>query len=191
MASDGELNERHRIFCQEYILDWNGTRSYQAAYPDASYETAMANASTLLRKAKIQAYIKELQDDLEKQAGISRLMVANELKKLAFSSISKLHNTWIERAEFEDLTDDEKASIQEIDTKILKKNIGTTKKPEIVDVEYIKVKLYDKVRAIESIKKMLGYDAPEKHDHTSKGEKINNIQIEIVHTENKGNKSTA
>lgn len=28
-------------------------------------------------------------------------------------------------------------------------------------------------------------------DHTSKGEKINNIQIEIVHTENKGNKSTA
>lgn len=29
------------------------------------------------------------------------------------------------------------------------------------------------------------------HDHTSKGEKINNIQIEIVHTENKGNKSTA
>lgn len=31
----------------------------------------------------------------------------------------------------------------------------------------------------------------EKHDHTSKGEKINNIQIEIVHTENKGNKSTA
>ena len=79
---------------------------------------------------------------------------------IAFSSIAHLHNTWIERKDFESLTEKQKSSIKSISTKILKKNVGTNEDPEIIDVEYVKVELYDKIKAIERICKMLGYDEP-------------------------------
>lgn len=48
-------------------------------------------------------------------------MVLSEFAKIGFSSIAYLHNTWIERAEFDKLTDDQKSSIKSISTKVLKK----------------------------------------------------------------------
>lgn len=83
---------------------------------------------------------------------------------MAFSSISEMHNTWIERKEFDKLTDSQKASIKSISTKVLKKNVGTKEDPQIVDVEFVKIELYDKIKAIECINKMLGYNEPEKVD---------------------------
>ena len=83
-----------------------------------------------------------------------------ELSGIAFSSIADMHNTWIERKEFEKLSRKEKSAIKSISTKIFKKNIGTSDEPEIVDVEYVKIELYDKIKAIERICKMLGFDSP-------------------------------
>lgn len=157
------LNASQEEFCKEYIFDFNATRAYQKAYPESSYESAMSSSCDLLRKPKIQDYIKTLQEDLEKQANISRLMVLQEHKKLAFSSMSRLHDTWITRKEFEELGEDERDCISEIQTRVVKKNIGTKQEPEIVDVEEIKVKLYDKQKALDSISKMLGYNEAEKH----------------------------
>lgn len=57
------------------------------------------------------------------------------------------------------LSKKEKSAIKSISTKTLKKNIGTRDEPEIVDVEYVKIELYDKIKAIERICKMLGFDA--------------------------------
>lgn len=167
-----EINDAQKRFCQEYIYDFNGTRAYQKAYPNASYETAMVNSSVLLRNTKIEAYCKELQKDIAKQIGVSAIMLGNELKKLATSNIALLHKDWLTREEFNELSDDVKASIQEIDTKILKRNIGTAKEPDIVDVEYIKIKLHSKIQAIELLNKMLGYNAPEKHELIGNSTKI-------------------
>ena len=150
-----ELNERQKIFCNEYIYDWNATRSYNIAYPDEkrSNDTTRVMACRLLTNDNIQSYIKEIQSDIQKQAGISRLMVINEHKKLAFSSIAHIHNKWIELKDFEQLSDDQKDCISEIDTKVLKKNLGTRDEPEIVDVEYVKIKMYDKQKSLfESVK---------------------------------------
>ena len=158
-----ELNERQKKFCDEYIYDWNASRAYSVAYPDEkTNESIRANASRLLTNDNIQAYIKEIQADIQKQAGISRLMVINEHKKLAFSSIAHLHNKWIELKDFDSLSDEQKDCIAEIDTKVLKKNLGTNQEPEIVDVEYVKIKLYDKQKSLDSISKMLGFNEPDK-----------------------------
>jgi phage terminase small subunit len=156
------LNERQEVFCKEYIYDWNATRAYQIAFPDSGYNAARSSASTLLTNSNIQAYIKELQADLEKVAGLSRLKVVTEFKKIAFTSIAHLHNTWVERRKFEELSEDQKSCISEIETRIVKKNIGTSDDPEIVDIEQIKVKLHDKQRALDAINKMLGYNEPDK-----------------------------
>lgn len=169
-----EIKQEHKIFAQEYIYDWNASRAYKVAYPsEKSDETIRAAASRLLTNVNVHAYIEEIQKDLEKQAKISRLMVIREHQKLAFSSIAHLHNTWIERKEFGQLTEDQKSCISEIDTKILKKNIGTNDEPEIVDVEHVKIKLYDKQKALDAISKMLGYNQADKVDVTTGGEKVN------------------
>ena len=173
------LTGAQRKFCLEYAIDFNATRAYRIAYPSIkATNTIYANSSRLLSKDKVKDFIKELQTDIEKSAGISRLRVANEYIKIAFSSIAHLHNNWIERKEFELLTEDQKAAIQEIETKILKKNIGTGRKPNIVNVEYVKIKLYDKKSALDSLSKMLGYNEPEKVDLSNKGEKFESNTID-------------
>ncbi len=166
MAKDKttKLTDKQMIFCREYIFDWNATRSYKEAYPDCKTDdSARAASSLLLTNINITDYLKEIQKDLEKQAGISRQMVLNEHMKLAFSSIAHLHNTWIERKEFDELTDVQKSCISEISTQI-----KTTRdvNGNLSENEYIKVKLYDKQKSLDSISKMLGYNEAEKHQHS-------------------------
>jgi phage terminase small subunit len=153
---ESELTESQKVFCREYIFDWNATRAYQKAYPESTYEAAISSGSRLLTKAKIQKYCTDIQQDLEKLAGISRLQVITEHKKIAYSSIAHLHNTWITRKEFDELTDDQKAAIESIETSTRK--IGDTP----FEVETIKIKLYSKQKSLDSINKMLGYDAAQK-----------------------------
>lgn len=169
------LTEKQKIFCREYIFDWNGSRAARVA--GYSEKTAKEIASENLTKPNIKAYIKDIQNNLEEVSGISKLRVLKEYEKLAFSSIAHLHETWIDRKDFEKLTDDQKACISEINTRIVKKNIGSSEIPEIVDVESIQVKLYDKSKALDSIKKMLGHDAVEQIDITSKGEQITGMVV--------------
>ncbi len=159
-----ELTEKQKAFCAEYIFDWNASRSYKLAYPDSTEDAARVSASRLLTNPNIQAYIKEIQLDLEKTTGISRQMVIREHQKVAFSSIAHLHNTWIERKAFEELTEDQKACIAEIHTQTrMEKNPIENGSP--IQVDFVKIKLYDKQKSLDSISKMLGYNEPEKVQH--------------------------
>ncbi len=160
-----ELTQKEKIFCSEYIFDWNATRSYKVAYPNVKNDnTAGVNAYNLLRNPKIKEYITNIQEDIEKQAGISRLKVIKEHEKIAFNSIAHLHDTWIKRKDFNELNDDQKDCISEISTQI--KNVKDSN-DELFEIEYVKVKLFDKQKALDSISKMLGYNEAEKHNITA------------------------
>ena len=123
-------------------------------------ETVNRKAIELLNNGMITARVKVLQEEQKEKSDITKERVLQELSGIAFSSIADMHNTWIERKEFEKLSRKEKSAIKSISTKIFKKNIGTSDEPEIVDVEYVKIELYDKIKAIERICKMLGFDSP-------------------------------
>jgi phage terminase small subunit len=162
------LTVKEQLFCREYIWDWNGTRAYKKVYQTVKNDNVAAvQANRMLRKVKIMAFIEEIQKDLSKLCGISKQMIVDELRKMAFTSIAHLHNTWITLKEFNELTEDQKASIHEIDTKVLKKNVGTQIEPSIVDVEYVRIKLFDKAKSIEIINKMLGNNAADELKVTS------------------------
>jgi phage terminase small subunit len=91
--------------------------------------------------------------------------VIREHEKLAFSSIAHLHNTWITRKDFEELGEDQKACIAEISTQIKKINVVRQGEPEQdIEVEFVKIKLYDKQKSLDAINRMLGYDMPTKHE---------------------------
>jgi len=161
-TEDTKLTAKQERFCYEYCIDFNATQAaIRAGY---SEKTAYSIGVENLKKPEIENRISELQTDLAKTAGISALRVLKEHEKIAFSSIAHLHNTWIERVDFECLTNEQKESIKSISTKMLKKNIGTRDEPEIVDVEFVKVELYDKQKSLDAINKMLGYDAPIKQE---------------------------
>jgi phage terminase small subunit len=115
-----------------------------------------------LTKPLIQSFLTEIQKDLEKIAGISRLRVVQELERIAFSSIAHLHLTWVTRKEFEDLTSDQKASIQQIETQT---KTLFTETGDKFEVEFVKIKLYDKMKAMDTLNRMLGYNAAEKVEH--------------------------
>lgn len=124
--SDKKLTDKQKKFCEEWLFEFNGTKAYRAAYPDVKSDNAAAvGASKLLRNAKIQEYIQELKDNVGELAGLSKLGVLEELKKV-----------------------------------ILEKNTE-------------KVSTRDKLKALEVVNKMLGFNEAEKQTITSKREIVN------------------
>jgi hypothetical protein len=114
----------------------------------------------LLLNVIIQTYITELRKDIEKLTGVNKEMLATELRKMANVSIARMHNTWITRKEFEEISEDDKAAIQEIQTQtrtVMNQDVPT-------QVEYVRIKLFDKKGSIDSLSKMFGYNAAEKKD---------------------------
>jgi phage terminase small subunit len=168
-----ELNERQKSFCKRYIFDWNGTKSYKDVYKVDSEDVAAVNSSRLLSYAKIQDFIKYLKENLAEVAGISPLMVLQEHQKIAFSSIAHLHLTWMGKKDFELLTEDQKACIEEISTKVSVIFDKVENKPK--EVEYVKIKLYNKQKSLDSINTMMGWDAPSKIDISNPDGTLNNI----------------
>lgn len=161
-----ELTIKQENFCNYYVECGNASEAYRRAYNASNMkdETIWSRASKLLAEYKVSTRVEELRKQANDMSIITKERILKELSNMAFSSISEMHNTWIERKEFDKLTDSQKASIKSISTKVLKKNVGTKEDPQIVDVEFVKIELYDKIKAIECINKMLGYNEPEKVD---------------------------
>lgn len=164
-----KLTEKERIFCHEYIIDWNGSRAARKA--GYSEKTCAVISNENLTKPYIKQYIDFIKDDIAKEANISKLSLINELKKIAYSSIVELNKDWITRKDFEELqktNPDVLDAIQEIDHKVIKKTFkelnGESGNFEDVpyDIEYVKIKLYDKTKAIQDILKAMGWNDPDK-----------------------------
>lgn len=158
------LTPKQEAFCNHYIETGNATEAYRRAFCCDKMKPATINrkAFETLNHGKITARIQELQNEAKNKFDLSKERILAELSSIVFSSIAEMHNTWIERKEFDKLTAEQRSTIKSISTKVLKKNIGTHEDPELIDVEYVKIELHDKLKAIERICKMLGYDAPEK-----------------------------
>ena len=155
------LTIKQENFCNYYIESGNASEAYRRAYSceNMKDETVNRKAIELMNNGMVAARVKVLQEEQKEKSDITKERILQELSGIAFSTIADMHNTWIERKEFDLLSKKEKSAIKSISTKTLKKNIGTRDEPEIVDVEYVKIELYDKIKAIERICKMLGFDA--------------------------------
>lgn len=115
------LTPKQRIFCEEYVIDWNATRAAIAA--GYSENSAYAIGSENLKKLELQQYIEHIQKDISKLAGISALKNIMELQKIAFNPSGR--------------------------------------EP-------------DRMKAMEILNKMLGYDSPDKLDISTLGDKLSN-----------------
>lgn len=143
-----KLTARQEKFCYEYVIDLNATQAaLRAGY---SEKTAYSSGSRLLKDVEIQKFIQTLQADLEKTAGITALKVLKEHKKIAFSDTSMIREGWMTLKAYKELPKEIKDCIQEVATRETKYG------------NEIKIKFYDKQRSLDSISRILGFDAPTK-----------------------------
>lgn len=78
------LTEKKKIFCDEYLVDLNGTRAYKIAYPNIKNDnTAAAAASRLMKEPEVAAYIEKRMQDRQKRTEITQDWVLEELRKIA------------------------------------------------------------------------------------------------------------
>jgi phage terminase small subunit len=169
--SEGEpekLTDKQKRFCDEYLIDNNGTQAaIRAGYAESN---ARSTASELLGNVGIQDYLAErkaiLNKQLEDKYFISKERVLREHARIAFSDIRAFFNQDNSLKDFSELTEDEAASLSSVEVDEIKENfvvVGQTKK----------IKVYDKKGSLAEIAKIMGYYAPVKTDHTTKGESLN------------------
>lgn len=147
------LTDKQRRFCEEYVVDWNATQAaIRAGY---AKKGARTEGARLLANANIKQYIDDCRQKTAELAGISALRVAREYERLAFANMSDLKIDWAEVKDWNDLTDVQKAAISEIET--ITRTIGSDDDAVIVDTK-VKVKMHDKQKALEALRKMFGMD---------------------------------
>ena len=84
----GKLTDKQKMFCEEYLVDLNGTQAaIRAGY---SKKTAKEQAAQNLAKLNIQNYISELKDKRNKRLEIDQNEVLKELYNWAYGDFTEL-----------------------------------------------------------------------------------------------------
>ena len=149
-------NDRHECFCQEYIVDFNGTR----AAIDAGFakRSARVTASRLLTKANIQERIAELLKDRSERTKVTQDMVVRELALIAFSdlrnyiTIDELTGA-IQAKGFKAMPEGQSRVLRSIKEDRVIKEDADGKKTTVYDK--VKFELWDKPKALELLGKHL------------------------------------
>lgn len=151
------LTNQQKLFCQEYLkLGMNATQAYMKVYKTCKKEeTAMANASRLLRNVKVKEYIEELQSKVEEKAIVSIEDIVKELTAIAFTDRTKISKMVTKEKQLEKTTLVYKV-VDFSDTDTLdnetKKVIAGYKQTQ----SGLAVETYDKMKALELLGKYLG-----------------------------------
>lgn len=82
------LTDKQKVFCEEYMVDMNGTQAaIRAGY---SRKTANEQAARLLANVSIQAYIAELKGKRSEKTEITADYVLSALKEVAERSLQRV-----------------------------------------------------------------------------------------------------
>jgi phage terminase small subunit len=152
-----ELNDKQKAFVQAYCYNWKRREAYMKVYDVKDGNVADVCASQLLSNPKIQRYLDYCRNHVEEMVNVSKAMMVAESLKIATSNIARYHDNWITLKEFNEISDDDKAAIQSIESET-----RTEVKDGLpVKIDFVKIKLYNKQASIDSVNKMLGYNAKE------------------------------
>jgi len=187
------LSDKQQLFCEEYIIDLNGTKAaIRAGYAES---TAAAAASKFLNdNIDVRRYIAHLKKERAKRLEVSADRIVEELARIAYAD----HRTFYDKDGFpislELLTDDQQAAVKNIKWRYWnEKYDGKPQDPEkiqrVVDHYYF----YDRVDALKMLGHHLGMSldkpsekvqGPEKQEQEITFEmllrKLNAKQLEIM-----------
>jgi len=87
-TSDDDLTPKMKLFCEEWIIDFNATRAAISA--GHSERSAAEIGSENLTKPKIQAYIRDLMAERSERTQVTADMVVTRLAQIAFADIDRI-----------------------------------------------------------------------------------------------------
>lgn len=156
-------------FCKEYLICNNAAEAWKIANPRTLSFKGRSNQAPfkILKNPKVQQFLSYIQKDLEYVTGVSKEKQVREFRNIAYADISDLHENWNELKDFERLREERPeimSAIQSIETKtetVMQYHAELDKKV-LTRIDYVKVRLHDKIKALEALNKLMGYNAPEK-----------------------------
>ncbi len=145
-----KLTPKQEAFCLVYIETGNASEAYRQAYPRARNwkpETVHREAHALLNNPKISTRLDELRRPALKKAEVTVERVVKELARIAFGDKRELME-WgpdgVTLKPSDGLSEDQASMVAEV-SETISQSGGS-----------IKLKTYDKVRALELLGKYLG-----------------------------------
>lgn len=145
------LTDKQRVFCEEYIIDFNGRQAaIRAGYePNSASEIASQN----LTKLNVQAYLSELMQARSERTAITQDRVLAEIARIAFSDIRKAFDENNNLLDPKSWPDDFAPCVSSIKvTEVMK-----DRNDESDTVSWVKeIKLWDKGKQIELAGRHLG-----------------------------------
>lgn len=79
------INDRHKRFIEEYLIDANGLRAYKKVYGDIKDDSAKESASRLLKKPYIIQELEKLQRERMERVMWTAEEILQEIKDIAHS----------------------------------------------------------------------------------------------------------
>lgn len=141
------LTDKQQRFVEEYMVDLNATQAaIRAGY---SQDTAKEIGCENLTKPNIQEAIQKRKQELSDQTGITAERVLKEYAKIAFSDIRELYTPDNNLYDIRQLDDETAGAVMSVEVDVMSVQgmpVGETKK----------VKLYNKLTALEALGKHIG-----------------------------------
>lgn len=152
-----KISDRQRRFVEEYVKDFNIAQAAMRAGYSSNYAYRRANTE-LLGNVGVIAYMEEIRNKVQTSTQITLEKVVAEYAKIAFLDVRKLYDDRGAVKPISEIDDDTAAAITNI-------KVASTQISNEVIASTIEVKLSDKRAALDAICRIMGYNAPEKHEH--------------------------
>jgi phage terminase small subunit len=167
------LSAKQQRFVEEYLVDLNATQAaIRAGYAE---KTAAEQACRMLTKAKIADAVTAGRAALSNRTGVSAQRVIEEYRRIAFANMRDFAHWSGQDAGFidsETLTDEQHAVIAEVAAEEIQVGAEVVKRK-------VKLKLHDKMKALDALSKHLGLFAPGKIELTNPDGSLRPMQIII------------
>lgn len=147
MSTGTTLTRKQEEFVRQYLVDLNATAAYRRAGYTARGNSAEVNAARLLRNAQVAAAIDKAMAERAARTEVNADRILSELAKIAFFDVRKALNDDGSLKPISELDRETSAALMSLDVIQLGKGEGGVIR---------KVRLADKLRALELIGKHLG-----------------------------------
>jgi len=152
IMSDIKLKYEHELFCQRYIVDFNGSKAYKSVYPNVTDESARACASELLTNVNVKRRIDQLMESRIAAVRITADRVLHEFERLAMVDPLEAYTPEGQLKPMHEIPEDLRRAISSIEVDELFEGRGSDR----TQVGYTKkLKFWPKEKALEALGKYL------------------------------------
>lgn len=149
-----EAKPVEKAFVDEYFRNgYNATRAALAVKPDLSPNSGETWARSILKKERVKLYLKQKQAILRAESNIEQEQILKELLSFAYSDVTTFIGLTPE--ELKSLPSDIRRCIHSMDTTT--KTWLDPKTKQVVKEVTVKLKLVDKLKAIDMISKHINF----------------------------------